>query len=220
MQYRSLTQIIVEVLRERIFSGECAPGSRLNIADLAQSFKVSPVPVREALRNLETEGLVQFHLNRGVVVRELSAAEVRELFLIRSRLEALAGSEAARWVDDAVLGTLDGILRDMDAAGLGTPTWDTLHGRFHDVYYETSRLPRLIQLVKLLRGQMRPYAKIYLSNPDHLAAAQREHHALVEALRRRDTAEIERLTYEHLMRPARLALGALPQSDMGDIESG
>ena len=92
--YRSLTQIIVELIRQGIYEGTYKPGTRLNIADLAQSFSASAVPVREALRNLEAEGLVEFRPNRGVVIKELSASEVRELFLMRLPLEMLAATQA------------------------------------------------------------------------------------------------------------------------------
>ena len=218
-QYRSLTQIIVELLRERIFAGEYGPGSRLNIADLAQRFHVSPVPVREALRNLETEGLVQFRLNRGVMVRELSADEVRELFLIRRRLEALAASEAARLIDGDGIAGLEATLGEMDAVAAGTEAWHALHGRFHDRLTRASGLPRLGQLVGVLRGQMRPYARIYLGNSEHLAAAQAEHYALVAALRARDGEAIERIVGEHLSRPAGLAIAAFAKGAAHALEA-
>lgn len=217
-QYKSLTQIIVELLRERIFNGEYCPGARLNIADLSQHFKVSPVPVREALRNLETEGLVEFHLNRGVVVRALSADEVRELFLIRRRLEALAAVEAARVVDDETLAALEAILGEMDEAA-GSDKWHLLHTQFHDRLTRASGLPRLIHLVSVLRGQMRPYAKLYLGNAEHLAAAQSEHYALLAALRAGDTDSIERIVEDHLSRPARLAIEAFEKGAEHALEA-
>lgn len=207
-QYRSLTQIIVELLRERIFSGEYEQGQRLNIADLAQKLEVSPVPVREALRNLETEGLVQFHPNRGVMVRELSGDEVRELFLIRFRLEALAGSEAARWATAEDIAALEELLGQMDRID-DTREWEGVHCAFHERFYQISRLPRLNHLVATLRGQMRPYSQLYLRDAGHIVEAQAEHHALVKALGRRDSAEIERIIREHLIRPARIAMAAM-----------
>jgi len=109
--YRSLTQIIVELIRQEIYEGTHKPGIRLNIADLAQRFQASAVPVREALRNLEAEGLVEFRPNRGVVVRDLSASEVRELFLMRLPLELLAATQAALLADDSALGGIEAIAR-------------------------------------------------------------------------------------------------------------
>lgn len=204
-QYRSLTQIIVETLRQRIFEGEYGPGARLNISVLAQQFGASPVPVREALRNLETEGLVEFRLNRGAVVRTLSAAQVRELFLIRVPLEQLALREAVKTVREEDLEPLDRLLGELDDTA-GTDAWHQVHNEFHERLYALSRLPRLTQLLVSLRGQMRPFSKAYLQDPHHLAQAQVEHHRMFDCLRRHDVKPVAEIAYEHLARPARMAM--------------
>lgn len=217
-QYRSLTQIIVETLRERILDGTYRPGQRLNITDLATQFSVSPVPVREALRNLETEGLVEFRLNRGVVVRELSAAEVRELYLLRAPLEALAATEAVRGVSAQSIRSLRTTLRQMKKAR-GTPEWHVLHNDFHHQICVLSELPRLIQLVEVLRGQMQPYAKLYLSDLRHLEQAEAEHEQMLDLLEKRNASELSTLIKQHLRRPARMALDALGGEQLSlDIE--
>jgi DNA-binding GntR family transcriptional regulator len=207
-QYRSLTQIIVETLRQRIFEGEYEPGARLNISDLAHQFGASPVPVREALRNLETEGLVEFRLNRGVAVRTLSAAQVRELFLIRAPLELLALTEAVKTAREEDLEPLERLLKDLDD-NAGTPAWHRLHTEFHNKLYILSRLPRLNQLLVSLRGQMRPFSKAYLMDPHHLARAQDEHRRMLDCLRRHDEAPVAAIIYEHLARPARMAMSVI-----------
>ena len=211
-EYKSLTQIVVSKLRQSIFDGsifdgEYGPGSRLNITDLAKRLDVSPIPVREALRLLEAEQLVEFRLNRGVVVRELSAGELRELFLVRLPLETLAATEAARWRSEKSLQTLESILRRMDAAG-PSDTW-RVHERFHEELYALANLPRLSQMIIGLRGQMRPYAKLYNEDPEQVRHVQAEHYTLLKALRKRDGASINRILHEHLSRPARLALSKL-----------
>jgi DNA-binding GntR family transcriptional regulator len=212
-EYKSLTQIVVSKLRQSIFDGsifdgEYGPGSRLNITDLAKRLDVSPIPVREALRLLEAEQLVEFRLNRGVVVRELSAGELRELFLVRRPLETLAATEAARWRSEKSLQALESILRRMDAAG-PSDTWRVLHERFHQELYALANLPRLSQMIIGLRGQMRPYAKLYNDDPEQVRHVQAEHYALLKALRKRDGTSIYRILHEHLSRPARLALSKL-----------
>jgi DNA-binding GntR family transcriptional regulator len=216
--YRSLTQIVVARLRHGIFRGEFPPGSRLNIADLAVQYSVSPVPVREALRNLETEGLIEFRVNRGAIVRELSRNEVRELYLIRLPLELLAAVEASRHADERDIRPLEGILAKMDKTVIGCEKWHELHGRFHDELNSLAQLPRLSQMIHMLRGQMRPYSKTYLENVEHLAAAQAEHYQLIRAVRDGNQAVIKRIIREHLHRPARLAMSAVGSSEMLEIE--
>lgn len=218
MPYRSLTQIIVELIRQGIYEGTYKPGSRLNIADLAQSFNASAVPVREALRNLEAEGLVEFRPNRGVVIKTLSASEVRELFLMRLPLEILAAMQAAMQSESAAIDDLESILHAMDAA-TGTPDWHLLHDQFHRDLNSLSDLPRLAQYVDVLRGQMRPYGRLYLSDLKHVELAQAEHYTLIAAARKRDMETIRWTIVEHLRRPAHIALTALGFTDLKQFDS-
>lgn len=216
--YRSLTQIIVAQIRHGIFEETYKPGARLNIADLAQHFNASAVPVREALRNLEAEGLVEFRPNRGVIIRELSASEVRELCLMRLPLELLAATQAVLHADDAALDSIDLILKRMDEVD-DAEAWHTLHDQFHHEFYALSHLPRLTQYAGVLRGQMRPYSKLYLSDPKHVQMAQAEHYAMIAAARRRDPHAIRPAMVEHLQRPAHMALAALGVTDLKQFDT-
>jgi DNA-binding GntR family transcriptional regulator len=199
-----------EAVRQRIFDGEYAPGARLNISDLAQKFGASPVPVREALRNLEAEGLVKFHANRGVVVRELLLDEVRELFLIREPLESLAATEVTRIIKPSEIGSLELIVTRMDK-NVGSEGWHRLHTQFHQRLYALCGLPRLAHLIDSLRGQMLPYSKLYLKDRSHLLQAQKEHHEMMDCLRAHDTEAMKAIVHEHLARPARIALRAFAE---------
>src|SRR5262245_32026138 len=93
--YKSKKDIVVEVIREAILSGELEPGARLMKDDLTERLQVSSTPVREALRQLETEGILQSSPNRGVRVAEVDLRAVSEIYLIRADLEALATRQAA-----------------------------------------------------------------------------------------------------------------------------
>jgi DNA-binding GntR family transcriptional regulator len=215
--YKSLTQIILETVRKNIYDGVYKPGSRLNLPDLAQEFSVSAIPVREALRNLEAEGLVEFLPNRGVIIRELSADEVRELYLMRLPLEVLATTRAALRADRASLKSLRKILTKMEAVE-GDLQWHVLHEKFHHELYVMSKLPRLARYLDVLRGQMRPYSKVYLSDARHLAQAKIEHNAILDAALARDTDTLRDLVRTHLKRPARLALASFGETDLAEFE--
>lgn len=210
--YKSLTQIILETLRDRVFNGEYGPGDRLNISDLASQFDVSPVPVREALRNLQSEGLADFVANRGFAVSQLSAAEARELFLLRFPLEFLTTYEASRVATPADIKALRQSLPEMEAA-LGTERWHVLHEEFHLAICEISKLQRFARLIETYRGKMRPYSKMYLSQRSHLELAHKEHKLIVDAIEAQNTEEIKFLVRSHLTRPARIAMATLGVSD-------
>ena len=93
--YKSKKDLVVDVIREAILSGELEPGARLLQEDLAERLQVSSTPVREALRQLESEGILQSSPNRGVRVTEVDFGAVREIYQIRAELEALATRCAA-----------------------------------------------------------------------------------------------------------------------------
>jgi DNA-binding GntR family transcriptional regulator len=215
--YRSLTQIISGVIRKNIYEGVYKPGDRLNILDLAQEFSASSIPVREALRNLEAEGLVDFRPNRGVVIRELSADEVRELFLMRLPLEVLAATQASHRADKSAFTALENMLKRMDEVA-GTQEWHSLHEQFHHEFYTLSRLPRLTQFINVLRGQMRPYSELYLANADHLSHAQAEHYAMIAAAAEHDVAKLRTIIREHLKRPAKMALAAFGVTELPEFD--
>jgi DNA-binding GntR family transcriptional regulator len=214
-QYQSLTEIILTSIRQRIVDGELIPGARLNIDELARNYHASQVPVRESLRKLEAEGLVEFRPNRGAKVRELSSDEVCELCLIRTPLEQLAATQAVKsWTNKSQLGRLGKTLDAMDKTGEAA-NWHKLHLGFHQQLCELSGLPRLIQLVDVLRGQMRPYSNIYLNDPGHIALAQKEHREMVDCLKNRDGGKMSRVVKEHLARPMHLVLKALASPSTG-----
>jgi DNA-binding GntR family transcriptional regulator len=197
--YRALPKIIAETIKERILTGAYSPGARLSIASLAKTFEVSALPVREALRNLEALGLVEFEPNKGVTVRALSRDEVRELFLIRRPLEILAATEAMRTASIEAIDELGSLVRAMD-----TPSddWLEIHDRFHNGIYGLSGMPLLAQWAALLRDRMRPYRLIHLLNVEQRALAQQDHHELVAAFRRRDAQKVSEIIPRHLLRSA------------------
>lgn len=208
MQYRSLTQLIGDKLRKQIYDGKYQPGSRLNISDIAQNLSVSPVPVREALRNLETEGLVVFKNNRGVDVRALSVEDVRELYLIRTPLECLAAVEAAKKARPADIKGLKELIDKLDKLD-DAIQWHRLHAEFHQRLYALSGMRRLERIIDILRVQMQPYSRSYMSNAHHLKMAQKEHREMLECLSKHDTKTMEGVVRKHLARPADLAINAV-----------
>lgn len=197
--YRPLPQIIAETLRHGILTGEYAPGMRLGISNLARMFDVSPMPVREALRKLESLGLVAFEPNRGFAVRSLSREEIRELFLVRRPLEILAATEAMRLASPEALDEVAALVQAMDR---DTEDWIDLHDRFHNRIYDLSGMPFLADWLKLLRDRMRPYALIQLDDPEQRGNTQEDHHVYLAALRTRDAKKLRDIIPKHLSRAA------------------
>lgn len=114
-------QFVLEELRRAITSGELRPGGPIRQEALAARFEVSRVPLREALKALEAEGLVVHHVHRGYFVAELSLADLEEIYRIRELLETEAVRTAVRRLPEGTVGTLEGIQREVErAADAGT----------------------------------------------------------------------------------------------------
>src|SRR5713226_1038763 len=143
--YKSKKDLVVEVIREAILSGELEPGARLLQEDLAERLQVSSTPVREALRQLETEGILQSSPNRGVRVAEVDLRTVREIYLIRADLEDLATRMAVpnlRAADLRRLKTLQAEIEALIRRG-ELKELRRLNYELHTIIYKAAALPEL-----------------------------------------------------------------------------
>jgi DNA-binding GntR family transcriptional regulator len=193
--YVSKTDMVAALIREQIITGELAAGEQLRQRDLAQRFQVSQTPVREALRRLESEGLVIGDTHRGFTVVEPDDGPVEENFQIRAALESLGASLAARKIDAAGLARLEELNDQMRAMGEDDPRYATLNREFHFSVYEYARSPLLLSLMRLLWASLHGGPKVARTH----AESARQHDVIVAALRAADPAAAAASTYQHIM---------------------
>jgi DNA-binding GntR family transcriptional regulator len=178
-----------ETLRQAILSGDLPGGSRLIQADLATQLQVSTTPVREALRDLATEGLITLDRHRGGVVRELNWDDMEEINQIRRQLDPLAIPLAVQGITDEQMDRAEGLC-DRMAAEEDLARWVDLNRQFHGLFYEATRSPRLAAILSALEESATAYvAQAQRSHPEIRRRANAAHRALVAASRRRDAAE-------------------------------
>lgn len=201
---------VAETLREAILCGLYTAGQPLRQDSIATALGLSKIPVREALRRLEAEGLVLLHPNRGAVVAPLVAAEAQEIAEIRSALEALALRLALPNLTPRDLRLAAAILDDLDAER-DIARWGTLNRDFHQALYAPSRRPQLLALIATQHRRFDRFMRIVLASMCHQAASQAEHRALLAACTRRDQAAVA-LLEQHIATAAAL-LAAQPQPD-------
>lgn len=199
-----------ERLREDILRGRHKPGDRLGIAAIAERYGTSPIPIREALRNLQAEGLVEFAPNRGAVIARLTTDDLEEIFLIRAPLEALAMERAVHRLTENDLGRLDQLITEMAQHEDEPARWLELNQRFHLLIYERAGMPRLYQVLTRLWGMVRPYLGVYMAGRDHLPQAHQEHIEMVRACRARDPETAVRILLKHLRVTAEIVAAELP----------
>lgn len=201
----TLAGATVQAIRERILSGAYAEGEPLRQDALAEELGVSRIPVREALRQLEVEGLVTFSPHRGAVVSSLSTADIEELFDLRALIEsdllrravpALAAADFAQ--ADEVLDAFADAFRARDVA-----LWGKLNWRLHSTLLAAAGRPRALGLAENLHHHSDRYARMQLALTHGETRANEEHRAIVAAARRRDAERAARLMRAHITNAGR-----------------
>ncbi len=195
---RSLREQIHERLRVAIVTGELAPGAPIIEADLAATLGASRTPVREALRRLESEGLVEPRGLRGSVVRELRADEIVCIYEIRELLEGLAAQRASRTLVANDYKELESIVRRMQATLADPVEFERLDTAFHDFLVEHADGPRLKRMLTDLREEIVSWRLLSLSSLDRRKATIKEHKAMIAAMRSRAEDAIMAATALHI----------------------
>ncbi|PSS60539.1 GntR family transcriptional regulator [Ensifer sp. NM-2] len=196
-----LSRKVVEAIRNEILSGRLEPGSRIRQEELAHQFEVSRIPVREALRQLESDGLVTLRANSGAWVAKLNVQEFIEIYKIRERLEPLALRESVPHLTDDQIARLDE-LRAAMAEDTNVEDFLQMDREFHLLTYSGARMTNLIDMIERFWNTTQHYRRMFTENASHERRwiIHAEHRLLVEALRRRDQDEAERILLGHIRR--------------------
>lgn len=198
MLNRSAQDICHAFLQDEIAHGRLSAGARIVTDAIAQRLGLSRMPVREALRQLDAEGLVTIRPNRGAVVTSLSPEAIAEVLEMRGALEGLAARHAARRAVPADIEDLDALVAAMRRAAADPARWLQRHEEFHDRVCALSARPRLAAEARRLRLAVRPYTKLYAERHAEPEALGHEHELIVDALRDRDGRRAERLVIAHV----------------------
>lgn len=190
-------EFVREVLRRAILSGELTGSTRLVQAELAATLEVSTTPVREALRDLASEGLIRFDPHRGAVVEELSRDQIHEVYAIREVLEPLALRKALPNLTDGDLERLSRLHKKMLDEPQGAE-WVDYNRSFHMTIYESAG-PRLSTIIRGLMDASVMYIGASLKEvPDLREEANHDHSAILDAVTRRDIEAATAAILDHL----------------------
>ncbi len=204
----SATDRVFGALRDAILSGEIEAGSRHSIYRLAEEHGVSRTPVRDAVLRLADAGLVRIERNRGVVVRGLTADDIREVFELRLLLEVPAAREAARGLEEEDAERLRGAIADLEAAAddADVERFEQVDRALHAVIDGSLGNARLVAQVIALRESIQARGAVTVHRSRGLHDILREHVPLVEAVLRRDPETAASAMREHLVRTAALLI--------------
>jgi DNA-binding GntR family transcriptional regulator len=222
----SLRQQVIERLRESVISGHLSPGQRLTERELTESLGVSRTVVREALRQLEAEGLIEVIPNKGPVVRTLTAEEAEDIYRIRAVLQGLAAQQFIANADEQQLAALEDALAAVVAAydsGSAEQTVET-KTRFYDVLIDGAASATLSSMLETLHARMWRWRALGLAHPQRSAARSGESldnlRGIVAAIKNRDAEAAERITREEASQAAEEVLRLLAYADEAASQAG
>jgi DNA-binding GntR family transcriptional regulator len=201
-RYRTATEYVESTLKEAILTGALPGGTPLRQEDLAAEFGLSRMPIREALRQLEAQALVDFQPHRGAVVTEISAAEGADNYAIRAALEpaALRLSVPNLTADD--LKRAREIVAEMDAEA-DQSRMGELNRRFHMTLYSRAERPRLLSLVDQHLAAADRFLRFHLAAMGRNHLSQEDHRGMIDACSARDADEACVILSQHIETAAR-----------------
>ena len=197
----SLRGRVFNKIREDILSGAYNENDELKENTIALELGVSRTPVREALRQLELEGLVTTVPNRGAYVTGITVKDIHDIYVIRSYLEGLCAKWACEHITEAEIEALDEVLylSDFHARRGHHEQLVELDNKFHDLIYKASGSKILDHVLSDFHHYVERVRKITLSKQDRATKSSEEHAAIVDAIRKRDGVLAEELAHEHII---------------------
>jgi DNA-binding GntR family transcriptional regulator len=199
LETRTLAEQVAARLREAVLSGQLPAGERLSQERLAEQYGVSRVPIRDALRHLQAEGLIESHPRLGTTVAQLSAADLDELYDMRLALEPALARLATANLRRADIAAMRRQLDAMTSAPALSAEWFSAHDEFHNVLNARAGRDRMFALVERLRAQTERYLRMYRSAIDRADEHGAEHELISAAAESGDPERVAATVHEHLV---------------------
>ncbi|MFI5610853.1 GntR family transcriptional regulator [Amycolatopsis sp. NPDC051903] len=209
----SLVRTAYRAIREAVLERELLPGERVTVRPLAERLGISPTPVKAALAILEREGFLVARQHSGYFVAELSVADMRDIYELRSAVDILAARDVARARPAELLERLSGLVAGQHAALAegDVPRYAELDREFHALIWQGSANRRLLAIADLLGAQLQLGQNVTITVPGRPEASLGEHQEILDALRSGDTAAAEQATRRHVAQVIRALESALPE---------
>lgn len=196
-RHRTATEFVEATLRTAILTGRLAGGTPLRQEDLAAAFGVSRMPIREALRQLEAQALIDFVPHKGALVTEISASDAADIYAIRLALEPAVFERSIPHLTDADFARAHHLIAEMDAEDDPARMGD-LNRRFHMTLYGAAGRPKLIALTETHLASFDRYLRFQLAAKGRSHLSQADHREMLDAARRGDAEGAIRALRQHI----------------------
>ncbi|HVJ35886.1 MAG TPA: GntR family transcriptional regulator [Terriglobia bacterium] len=212
---RTAAEQAADVLRERILGGQMPAGAPIRQEHLAAELGISRIPLREALKQLEAEGLVTIAPHKGATVAALSSAEIEELFELRLRLEIWILGLALPRLGPTDFATLDRLLGEQQQPD-NLARWGELNWQFHEAMYRPAGRPVTLKMLKRIHDNIDRYLRFEIASTNGRARALREHQALLAHCKSGDAAKATQLLEAHIRETADSLMAKLRSRSAAD----
>jgi len=212
----SASEVISKHLRDAIISGQFAEDEPIRQDDIARVFNVSKIPVREALKRLEAEGLVQFQRNKGAVVTRISEPELAQIFEVRVLLETQAIRLAVPKMTPAHIARANAIC-DEFIGDDNISRWAELNWAFHTCLYEAAERPFLLNMIRSIHDKVERYLRVQMSFDEGKERADLEHREILRACADRDVEKAVELIEHHIIGVCRTLYAHLPNATISEV---
>ena len=210
----TLRERIVSSIRNAIINGQLRPGARIAEPELAEKFGISRTPIREAFRQLETEGFISVIPRKGAIVASFSAQDVSNFYDLKMILEGYAARLATMTLTESEIDRMETVNRQMTSAAGKKDLRRVLelHNEFHDTFLHAAGNERLHQIVQSMVAQFQRY-RLILAMPGRVEGSIDQHLEIIDAFRRRDPALAEKLVQKNALYGKRILLKELAKKD-------
>lgn len=199
MQYKTKTQIIYEKLKDEINGGIYLPGDRIVISEIAKDNNISEIPVREAIRTLESENLVELIPNVGPIVSKIKEEDIVEHFMIRALLEGYATRLSIDYINTGMLDELDELVNKMDSyiEEGDLIEYGKLNKHFHLSIYSCMPYKMLYKMIKDMWEEYERTRIVFMISPCRCKASNNEHREILRLIRNKEYDNVEAYLRNH-----------------------
>ena len=219
--HQTLREKILETIRESILRGQLKPGEKVAEPELAERFGISRTPIREAFRQLESEGYLTVIPRKGAVVTALSERAIEEFYAIKSILEGYAAQMAAENMTAKDIEKLEAInekLAELAEEG-DVKTFFRVHNEFHEVFIRAAGNEKLLELINQLMLKFNRFRLASLSLPGRMEISVKEHDKIIKAFKRKDGSEADGLVRKTASFGGQVLIQSMAQSEGREVES-
>lgn len=198
--YELLSQKAYRTLKEAIVCGEIEPNTKLTLQDIAQSMGISNTPIREAINQLASEGLIKLIPNKGIIINEISIDDFQEILQIRSVLDGLIAEIAAKKITDREIAAMMEIINNMETSVKEDSRliYNDLDIKFHDFLLNLTKNHKLIEVYNHLISQTHKFRLRTLKLTYRMSKSLNEHKKIAFAVKERDPITANLVSHEHI----------------------